>query len=230
MKSALVVMLAGLAVWSMPALARDEAGSWWLGVGLGAASVDSPEPAPSAGRGALAASIDFGHRFTPQWGLGLEFGAVVPKDGCPDWECPSTATGFAPNITSMFAVGEFRPHGSRWRLRAGAGVSRFCYRSHWSDSAWNWVDTLDVLLAALLDDVPDAETFSGGGAYRCDARRKALGGSLSVGYDWPLSARAPVSMGLRLRAEAASFEAAPAVGLPAFKHRVLMLTLHLNIN
>jgi hypothetical protein len=229
--NALLVMLAGFAAWSAPATAQDESGSrWWLGAGLGGASVNSLAPAPSAGRHALAASVDFGYRLTPQWGLGFEFGAVAPVAGCKDWACAGTASAFAPNFTRLFAFSEFRPRDSGWRFRAGAGASRFCFSRHWSDSAWGWGDTFDVILSAMLDNDSDTETFGGSGGWRCDARMKALGGAVSVGYDWPVSRGAPVAVGLRLSAEAANFGATPAIGLPGFRHRAVMLTLHLNIN
>jgi hypothetical protein len=233
----LLVVLVGLAASPLPALAQysqeqwqdESAQRWWLGVGLGGATVHSLAPAPSAGRNAFAASLDFGYRFTPQWGLGLEFGTVAPVSGCADRKCTVTSAEFAPNFTRMFAFGEFRPRDSGLRFRAGAGVSRFCYRSHWSNSSWSWGDTLNLALQVLGDELID-DTIGGTGGYRCDDRKKALGGALSVGYDWPVADGAPVSMGLRLSGEAANFSATPAVGLPAFRHRAVMLTLHLNIN
>jgi hypothetical protein len=82
----------------------------------------------------------------------------------------------------------------------------------------------------MLDNDSDTETFGGSGGYRCDARMKALGGVVSVGYNWPVARGAPVAVGLRLTAEAANFGATQAIGLPAFRHRAVMLTLHLNIN
>jgi hypothetical protein len=203
---------------------------WWLGGAVGAASVKSLAPAPSAGRDALAASVDLGYRFTPEWGVGMEFAAMVPVDGCADWECAGAPEAFSPTFTRITAFGELRPGGGGWSLRAGAGISRFCYSRHWSDSAWSFFDTLDLLLAAALDDDQYGETVGGSGAYRCDARMKALGGVVSVGYDWPVSRDKPVSVGMRLSAEAANFGSTRAIGLPAFQHRALMLTLHLNIN
>jgi hypothetical protein len=233
----LFVVLAGLLAWSASVHAqgagqwKDDPGSaWWLSVGAGGADVRSLSPAPSAGRGGVAASIDFGYRFTPQWGLGFEFGAVAPTSGCPDWECAGTVAEFAPSFTRMFAFGEFRPRDTGWRFRAGAGVSRFCHHRYWSSSAWSWGDTLDVMLSGLLDVGPEYETYGGSGAWRCDARVNALGGAVSMGYDWPVAEGSPVSVGVRLSAEAANFDATPSIGLPAFRHRALMLTLHLNIN
>jgi hypothetical protein len=231
--AALLILLAGLAAWSQPAQSqeyRDDefAPHWWLGAGVGGASVRSLVPAPSADRGAFAASVDFGFRFTPQVGLGLEFGATAPTDGCSASECAVNAAEFAPTFTRMFAFGEFRPRESGWRLRAGAGLSRFCIHSHWSDNAWGWADTFDLALLLLNDD--RIYDLGGSGGYRCDGRKKALGGMLSVGYDWRVSANAPLSMGLRLSGEAANFDADPSIGLPAFRHRAVMMTLHLNIN
>jgi hypothetical protein len=223
---ALLVMLAGFAAWSAPALAQEESGSrWWLGADLGGAGVHSLVPAPSAGRKAIAASLEIGYRVTPQLGLGFEYGGVAPLSGCAEFGCGSAPADFAPNFTRLLAFGEFRPRDSGWRLRAGAGVSRFCYSQHWDDSAWGWGDTVTVILFGDEDD-----TFEGTGAYRCDARVKALGGAVSVGYDWPVKRGSPVATGLRLSVEAANFGAAPAIGLPAFRHRAVMLTLHLNIN
>ncbi len=225
----LFVMVAGLLALPAVAPAQEISQRWWLGAGIGGADVRSLAPAPSAGRRAVAASVDFGYRLTPQWGLGFEFGTTVPVDGCADWQCAGTADRFAPAFTRMLAFGEFRPRDSGLSLRAGAGVSRFCYSRHWSGSAWSWGDTLGALLTGLLEDEPDVTT-DGSGAYRCDARMKALGGAVSLGYDWPVRAGAPVSVGLRLTAEAAGFGATPAIDLPAFHHRALMLTLHLSIN
>ena len=230
----LLVVLAGLS-WSLPALAQragapgGDPHTWWLSLGLGGAAVGSRTPAPSAGRGAVAASLDFGFRITPKWGLGLELGAVSPVDGCSNWDCAGTSAQFAPDFTRIHVFSEYRLRESGWRFRAGLGVSRFCYRSHWSDSAWTWGDTLNTALI-LLDGNPPEGTISGSGGYRCDARQNALGGVVSVGYDWPVTTQAPVSMGLRLSAEAAGFQDTPAIGLPAFRHRAVMLTLHLKVN
>jgi hypothetical protein len=227
-----MVLLAAIAAVSAPVFAEngDDAAGWWLGAGMGVGSLKSLAPAPSAGRDAVAASFDLGYHLTPQWGLGMEFAALVPMDGCLDWQCAATPASFAPSFTRITGFGEYRPDDSGWRIRAGAGVSRFCYSRHWSSSAWSIGDTLDLLLAAALDDDQYGETLGGSGAYRCDARMKALGGVLSVGYDWPVSPNRPVSVGLRLSAEAANFGPTPALGLPAFRHRALMMTLHLNIN
>jgi hypothetical protein len=217
---------------ALPALAQieDESGAapWWLDVGAGGATVGSPASAPAANRNGLAASLDFGFRITPRWGLGLEFGAVAPSHGCAAWQCDVTSADFAPAFTRIFAFGELRPGNSGWRLRAGAGLSRYCYSAHWSDSAWSWTDTVDVALL-LLGDGPLDGRIGGGGGYVCDAHNNALGGTVSVGYDWRVSTQAPVSMGVRLSAEAANFSAEGPIGLPAFKHRAVMLTLHLKI-
>jgi hypothetical protein len=227
-----LVLLAALAAAVFPAFAesRDEqVHRWWLGAGLGMSSLKSDAPAPSAGRDGLDASVEVGYRLTPQLGLGIEFGALVPVDGCADWQCAGTPAAFAPRFTRIMAFGEFRPRDSGWRFRAGAGLSRFCYSRHWSDTGWSFVDTLDVLLSLALDDDLD-ETITGSGAYVCDARMKALGGAVSAGYDWPVSPGKPVSVGLRLSAEAADFGATRAIGLPAFRHRAVTLSLHLNFN
>ncbi len=211
------VIVATFIVWSAAAAAQSQSeypSRWWVSGGLGGASFSTPVPAPSARRKAIAASIDFGYRLTPELGLGLEFGTTVPVDGCAGWECAGSAAEFAPAFTRMFAFGEFRPRDSGWRFRAGAGVSRFCYSRHWSDSAWGWGDTLDVMLTTLLEDDP-VDTFGGSGGYRCDARMKALGGAVSMGYDWPVKDGAPLSVGLRLTAEAANFGRTPVIDLPA---------------
>jgi hypothetical protein len=227
-----LVLLAAMAALSTPVFAEseDQALRWWLGAGVGVGSVKSLAPAPSTGRDAVAASVDLGYRLTPEWGLGMEFGALVPMNGCLDWQCADTPAAFAPSFTRIMAFGEFRPADSGWRFRAGAGVSRFCYSRHWSDSAWSIGDTLDLLLAAAFDDDQYGETVGGSGAYRCDARMKALGGVVSAGYDWSVSRDKPVSVGIRLSAEAANFGPTSAIGLPAFRHRALMLTLHMSIN
>jgi hypothetical protein len=229
--------LAAMLAWSASAQAQDVGNPdnqsfrpWWISVGGGGADLRTHAAAPYAGRNAWGGSIDFGYRFSPQWGLGFEFGAVAPVSGCPDFECATSIADFAPSFTRMFAFGEFRPRNSGWRFRAGAGVSRFCHHRYWSESAWSWADTLDVVVSGLLDEGPEYETFGGSGAWRCDARVKALGGAVSMGYDWAVARDSPLSMGVRLSAEAANFGATPVIGLPAFRHRAVMLTLHLNIN
>lgn len=198
----------------------------WFSVGLGGAAVRSLSPAPSSGREGLAANLEVGYRITPQWGVGLDLGALAPVAGCKDWDCAATPAEFAPSFTRVFAFGEYRPRNTGWRLRASAGVSRFCYSRYWSDTAWNWGD----IAMLLLDDDYLYDTVTGSGAYRCGARNLAMGGSLTVGYDWAVAPEAPVSMGVRLTAEAANFDATRSIGLPAFRHRTLTLTLQLNVN
>jgi hypothetical protein len=230
--------LVGLAIASLPASAQHYSyqqdgeyftRGWWLSAGLGGGSVNSQAPAPSAQRDAFTASVDVGYHISPRWGLGLDAGIVVPGGDCARWECAASPAEFAPNFTHLRVFGEYRPRNSGWRLRAGVGSSRFCYRSYWSDSGWNWVDTIDVVLQLLNDDYISNDTIDGGsGAYRCDAKKGALGVALSAGYDWPVAG--PMSMGVRLTAEGANFRATPSIGLPAFRHRAVLLSLHLNLN
>lgn len=236
LKIALFTML-GVTTLSTPVLAQqgparfteDSLQRFWLSAGLGGAAVHSVASAPSADRNGIAASIDVGYRFSPQWGMGFEYGVVAPTSGCTVWQCAGSVGGFAPNFTRALAFGEYRPRHSRWRFRAGAGVSRFCYSHHWSESAWGWGDTLEVLISAIVDEDYD-DDGQRSGAWRCDGRTKALGAAVSMGYDWPIKDGAPVSMGVRLTAETARFGGTPAIGLPGFRHRALMLSLHLNIN
>lgn len=63
---------------------------------------------------------------------------------------------------------------------------------------------------------------------RCDAAQRALGGSVSVSYDWALP-RTPATMGLRLSAETARFKSEPDVNMPSFQHRAVMLSLHFTL-
>jgi hypothetical protein len=226
---ALLIVSGCLGSWPVLAQYADEDQSpWWLDVGVGGANLATPGSGPTIDRGGLAASLDFGYRLTPQWGVGLEFGAVAPSQGCAAWRCDVASPQFAPAFTRIFAVSELRPRQGGWRLRAGAGVSRYCYRAHWSDTAWSWADTLDVALL-LLGDGPLDGRIDGSGGYLCDAHKNALGGMVSVGYDWRVSTRAPVSMGVRLSAETADFTAERLRGLPGFKYRAVMLTLHLKL-
>lgn len=197
---------------------------FWVGVGVGGGNVESLAPAPSAGRGALNGSLEVGYRLNPNWGVGLELGAFAPLSGCPDLGCGETAD-FAPTFNRFFAFGELRPRDSGLRLRAGVGMSRFCYERHWDADAWSMFDTLMVV---VFDS--DELYSDGSGAWRCDGARRAFGGVVSVGYDWQAGRNAPVSLGLRLSAEAANFSASPGIGLPAFRHRALMLSLHLLVH
>lgn len=194
----------------------------WAGVSLGGGTFQSLAPAPAAGRDAIAASLEVGYRFTPSVGVGLELGTIAPLGGCAEWGCGNSSAAFAPGFSRLFAFGEYRGRNSGWNVRAGFGLSRFCYQRHWSPHAWSWIDTLNLVLT-------DEDT-GGTGAWRCDARRMALGGSVSVGYDWPKQTRSHLSMGVRLSAEAANYADSPDIGLPAFRHRAVILSLHLNLN
>lgn len=197
---------------------------FWGGIGVGGGAVKSLSSAPSAGRGGLEGSIEVGYRFTPNWGLGMELGALAPVSGCRDLGCGDTSADFAPTFNRLMAFGEFRARSSGLRLRAGVGMSRFCYSRHWDSDAWSLFDTL---LLVFDDD----HIYSGGsGAWLCDGARRAFGAAVSVGYDWQVAPRAPVWLGVRLSAEAARFSASTATGLPAFRHRAVMLSLHLRVN
>lgn len=225
-RTAVLLMLAAFIVpggaWAQQSALSNEMGRpFWVGIGLGGGSINSLAPAPAADRGAVSASIEVGYRLHPRWAAGLELAALVPVSGCARLDCVDPAR-FAPTFSRLFAFSEYRPANSGWRLRAAAGVSRFCYQSHWSSNAWSWLDTLNlVLFDELYEDV------TGTGGWRCDARRHALGGSLSVGYDWVRNQRG--SMGVRLSAEAASFDHTPAAALPAFGHRAVVLSMHLDL-
>lgn len=236
LRGAALCILAGLASWSAPAMAQYDPGSWkdesargwWLGAGIGTASIGSASHGPSAGRGGFAASVDFGYRLTPQWGLGFEYGGVMPVNGCANWDCPEGKAEFSPNFTHLLAFGEYRPRQTGWRFRAGLGVARFCSSKQWSDTAFGWGDVLEIFITAALDGETHGE--NSGGGYLCEGRVNALTGVASVGYDWSVSAHSPVTMGVRLSAEAAKFSESPAISVPAFRYRAVMLTLHLNIN
>ncbi|MDQ2640101.1 MAG: hypothetical protein M3Y79_05940 [Pseudomonadota bacterium] len=203
---------------------REPSQRWWAGVGVGGGSVESLAPAPSAGRSAVDGSLEVGYRLTSSWGLGMELGALAPVSGCREAGCSDVQGEFAPAFNRLFAFGEFRPRNSGLRLRAGMGLSRFCYTRHWDEDAWSMLDTLML----LFDE--DYLYTSGSGSWRCDAARRALGGAVSVGYDWRAGRNAPVSLGVRVTAEAARFSASPAAGLPAFHHRAVMLSLHLLVH
>jgi hypothetical protein len=203
---------------------RDKEMPFWLGIGVGGAAVNSLAPAPSADREAMAASIEFGYRPTPDWGVGLEYGGVLPFEGCAQWDCGESRADFAPNFTRFFAFGEYRPRDSGLRLRAGFGVSRFCYARYWSEDAWSWGDIIHL----MIDDDYLEYGEGGSGAWRCEASRQALGGSVSLGYDWPLADNT-ASMGVRLTAEAANFARTPGTDLPSFRHRAVLFTVHFNL-
>ncbi len=223
---AVAMMLACLMALPGGAIAQsspDSAARGWLGVGLGGGAVQSLAPAPSAGRDVFAASIEMGYRVNRDWGVGLELGAILPFRGCSQWECGSRPVDFAPNFTRFGGFAEYRPARSGLRLRAGVGMSSFCYRHRWSEDAWSW---LDGFAAALFPDV--LAYGDGSGAWRCDASRQALGGSVSVGYDWPID-DLPAAWGVRLTAEAANYGPRPSEGMAPFRHRALMLTLHLTL-
>jgi hypothetical protein len=192
---------------------------WWLGVGLGTGSITSAAPAPSAKRDGFAANLDLGYRLTPTWGLGFEIGVVAPTSGCGASHCAPNDPDFAPNFAHWFVVSEWRPGNAGWRLRASAGLSTMCYDHYYSDTGWGTFWNV-----VLFGDLQVGSV----GSTRC-RNLSALGGALSVGYQWPLG-DSGTSMGLQLRGEAANFAASSQAGLPAFHHRALVLLLQLNVN
>jgi hypothetical protein len=224
--AALAALVLPLQAGAQSADVLDDGRHWWFGLGLGSGSVDSLAPAPSSGRDGVAAGMELGYRLNPNWGLGLEWGTLAPLGGCAEWQCGESSDDFAPSFGRTFLFGEYRPVNSGWRFRAGMGMSRFCYQRHWDDDAWSVWDTLMF----IIDDDYLYHVDGGSGAYRCDASRRALGGSVSVGYDWRLGEDAPVLLGARLSAEAANFPSRNGVGPPSFRHRAVMLTLQLVVN
>lgn len=200
--------------------ARDP---YWLSVGIGGGAVTSTSRAPSAKRDAFGASIDAGIRFTPHWGIGLEYGVVAPVSGCGEHHCSPSEPEFAPDFTRWFLIGEYRPPGNRGlRLRAGVGVSSMCYDHYRAEGASAWEEFLE---AVLLDDY---DVDSDGSHWACRSL-SALGGSVSLGYQWELK-DTHGSIGLQLRAEGANFAASNKAGTPAFRHRAVMMQVQFNIN
>jgi hypothetical protein len=228
----ILLLLAGLLL--CPAMAGAQAGyyphdfeteGYWLGVGLGGGAVKSTAPAPSAGRDAFGASVDAGVRITPEWGLGIEYGVVAPGGGCGGHHCTPASPDFAPDFTRWFLVGEYRPPGADrgWRLRAGVGVSNMCYR-HYRTTQSAWERFLEALLFDDYDDDYDTDR-----TYWSCKSLSALGGAVSLGYQWELE-DTHSSIGLQLRAEGANFAASSKAGTPAFRHRAVMLQVQFNIN
>ncbi len=192
--------------------------TFWGSLGLGAGKVASDAPAPSADRSGFALNIEGGYRFNSQWGLGLEFGAIATSGGCDGLGCTPASPDFAPNFSHFFAVGEYRPANSGWRLRGGAGISSMCYS--WYKSHANALEKFfNVLLGN--DDPTD---------YSISCRSlSALGVSAAVGYQWSFP-DSHASLGLQLRGEAANFSASARAGLPAFHHRSVVLLAVLSLN
>jgi len=222
--SLLSALLAPLVMLLCPALAAaagyqvDPEPPVWVGMGLGTGKVVSAAPAPSADHHGFVFSLDVGYRFNPQLGLGLEFGVIAPYHGCHRLGCTATSTDFAPGFHHWFAIGEFRPSNTGWRLRAGAGISTMCYEYYKSrESAFEKL--INVFLGG---DVSTNYSIS------CNSL-KAFGAGASIGYQWPVG-RAAGSVGVQLRGETAKYAASAKAGTSAFRHRGVALQLQLNFN
>ena len=190
----------------------------WLGLGLGGGKIATAGQAPSADRGVFTFNLDAGYRITPQWGIGFEFGVIGPTSGCDGLGCTPASPDFAPNFLHWFAVGEYRPDNTGWRLRAGAGFSTMCYRYYRSHTS-----ALENFVNVLLGgDGSTSDSIS------CHSL-KAFGAAASIGYQWSLRG-SPTSLGLQLRGEAANFSASTRAVTPAFHHRAVTLQLQLNMN
>lgn len=229
MRRHLVLLIALLA----PALAGAQSRTYaadfeehrfWVGVGLGYGTIKSDVRSRSVDRKLVSLGIDAGYRIAPEWGLGLEFGAVIPTSGCDGLGCSPSLPGFAPNFTHWFLLGEYRPGNSGMRVRLGAGPSWMCYR-YYETNVSTWEKILDAI---LLGDEQDG-SGEPGRSRRCK-HLKAFGASASVGYQWRLGGEAPTSLGVRVRGEAANYAASSKAATPAFHHRALMLELQLGLN
>jgi hypothetical protein len=222
-----LVLLAGLLLWPVLASADyqhagfDPDNPFWLGVGVGGGKLQSTAPAPAAARETFSFSIDVGARITRDWGLGLEYGLVMPEGGCGGHSCTPQRNDFAPNFSHWFLIAEHRPPDSGVRLRAGVGVSSMCYRYYKSRGNF-WEEFVEAVVFG--DDNVDPNSTH----WDCKSLH-ALGGSVAVGYQWPIS-EGEGSIGLQLRGEAAEFAASSKAGTPRFKHRAVMLQIHLDIN
>jgi hypothetical protein len=214
-----------LAAAQSPYYGDDPRARGWLGVGIGGGTINSAAPAPSADHDAFSFTVDGGYRITPQWGLGLEFGMVTPNGGCGGHHCSSDSPDFAPDFSHWFLVGEHRPGDSGLRLRAGIGVTSMCYRYYRTRSS-----SFERFLEALLFYDEDEYYYYDDDRTHWDCKSlQALGGSVSVGYQWPFP-DARSSVGLQLRLEAANFAASATAHTPAFHHRAVTLQLQMNIN
>jgi hypothetical protein len=99
-----------------------------------------------------------------------------------------------------------------------------CY-SYYKTEGSGWEEFLEFLEVVLFDDHDDD---SSGPHWNCKSL-SALGGSVSVGYQWEIE-HSRTSIGVQLRAEAANFAASNKAGTPAFRHRAVMLQIQLNLN
>lgn len=218
------VLLVALGTVMCPVLAHadgyavDPESQFWVSLGLGGGKAVSGSQAPSAEHSGFVLNIEGGYRFNSQWGLGLEFGALATSGGCDGLGCTPASPDFAPSFSHFFAVGEYRPASTGWRLRAGAGISSMCYS--WYKSHANAVEKFFTVL--LGNDDPTDYSIS------CRSL-SAPGVSAAVGYQWSFP-NSHTSLGLQLRGEAANFSASSRAGLPAFHHRAVMLQAVLSLN
>ena len=93
--AAVALMLASAATAAQGA-ASTAAGPLWLGIGVGGARVKSLAPAPAAGSGGIAGTLEVGYRITTRLGFGLEVAGFKPLQGCAEWNCGASAADFAP--------------------------------------------------------------------------------------------------------------------------------------
>jgi hypothetical protein len=199
----------------------DPDNPFWLGLGVGGGKLQSAASAPSAERDAFSFSVDVGVRIARDWGLGLEYGLVMPQGGCGGHGCTPQRSDFAPNFSHWFLIAEHRPPDSGVRLRAGAGVSSMCYRYYKAQGDF-WEEFVEALV--FRDDTVDYDDTH----WDCKSLR-ALGGLVSVGYQWPIS-EGEGSIGVQLRGEAAKFAASSKAGTQAFRHRAVTMQIQLNLN
>jgi hypothetical protein len=199
----------------------DESIPFWAGIGFGGGSITSDGLAPSGGRDVFTGNIEIGYRISRQFGLGVEYGLIVPTSGCRGMGCSPSKPEFAPDFSRWFLMGEYRPHDGGLRLRASAGVSTMCYR-YYKGRRSTWDRFWDAVLFGN-----DGDDLSNDTSRRCKSLQ-ALGAAVSVGYQWSLEDRG--SLGLQLRGEAANYDASARAGTPDFKHRAAMMQLQFSFN
>ena len=120
------VLSCGQVLAAGPSVPENARGAW-LGFGVGVASLDTPAAGSTTG---LALNFDLGVRLTSQWGVALELGTNLPSGGCNTIYCAWEPEDFVPDVDRIVVVGEYRPAGSGWRLRAGLGAWSYCYATY----------------------------------------------------------------------------------------------------
>jgi hypothetical protein len=103
----------------------------WLAAGIGSAWTAHSSSSPASGNQGFAWSVEGGRWLSSRLGVGIEVGSNVVQSfaRCGLEFCNSGAQDLkrGKSFDHLYAVADYRPVATGWRLRLAAGVLQYCW-------------------------------------------------------------------------------------------------------